>query len=1228
MSIFQKSVIQKHLANLDKAQVEIAFQKLKKNYDPAKIEQIKELKEEEYQDGFLRDIFVDVLGYTLKPNKSYNLAREYKNQADSKKADGAILKEEKAIAVIELKSVKTKDLKSITDQAFNYKNNQPECKYVITSNFQKLRFYIDYANEYEEFDLFNLEKDDFDLLYLLLSKESIFQNLPLKLKEETKFHEQEISDKLYKDYSQFKRKLFDNLCKNHPESDKLTLFKKSQKLLDRFLFILFAEDSNLLPPNSISRIVERFELLKEEDAYKPLYEIFKQYFGYMNIGRKGKTSDGDIPAYNGGLFYADECLDKFLIDDDVLIADLIHLSEYDFSAEVDVNILGHIFEHSLNEIEEVTAEIEGTAPDKTKSKRKKDGVFYTPKYITQYIVENTIGTLCTEKRKELEIEEIEFDGSYRTKEKNLTVKGKKLYKKLINYKEWLISLKIIDPACGSGAFLNQALNFLIKEHKIIDDIIAELTNTPLRLFDVDKTILENNLYGVDINEESVEIAKLSLWLRTAQKGRILSSLNDNIKCGNSLIDDPEVAGDKAFNWNKEFPQIFKEKERKAWHITTATHNSRYSQRMFDNYVKLGDPVWLSEKEEEIVTETIVEIAEKDKLNIISYNICGDHMHMLLVCEEKEVPNIVGKIKSMSARACNIEMGRTMSERTPGAETKTMAHASLSTENSPETRGKTQAHLWTQKFGCKEIKSDEQLNNTIGYIRNNRQKHNLADNIKLRNLINKLSCSHEDAFRTEYKGGFDVVIGNPPYVFARENITQEEKDYYTKNYSSANYQINTYLLFIEKSIDLLKIKGTYGLIVPNAWLMVYSGIGLREYILKTCKLNQIINLEGYSFDGVSVETIILLANKENVNENIFDVYLSKEKEFAFSHKKNQFDFTKMEGFEFKVFSDEISTSLTKKIKINSVILDSIVQIKAGLQAYEKDKGIPKQTAEDVKDRPYDYKHKFDNSTFKYLEGKDVGRYFVSWSGLYLKYGEHLAAPRTFNLFNGKKIIIREITGKYPKSIICTYNEDVYLYNRSNIAIIEKDDKNISLKYILPILNSTLISYYFMKNTAKSVRKMFPKVILNDLRLFPFKEINMEYQLPFIQKADSMLELNQQLQEKSTKFLNRVKDNLTNKGVINIGVNPNVDTKSSILSKKLESFYDYDFRSFISELQKQKIKLSLVQQDEWEEYFNTYKTEINQLQAEIEKTDKEIDQMVYELYELAEDEIAIVENSIKQ
>jgi type I restriction-modification system DNA methylase subunit len=120
----------------------------------------------------------------------------------------------------------------------------------------------------------------------------------------------------------------------------------------------------------------------------------------------------------------------------------------------------------------------------------------------------------------------------------------------------LLTLKVCDPACGSGAFLNQALSFFIEEHKFVDDIIAELTNTPLRLFDTDLQILENNIFGVDINEESIEIAKLSLWLRTAQQGRKLSDLSNNIKCGNSLIDDPTVAVDKAFNWREQFPEIF------------------------------------------------------------------------------------------------------------------------------------------------------------------------------------------------------------------------------------------------------------------------------------------------------------------------------------------------------------------------------------------------------------------------------------------------------------------------------------------------------------------------------------------------------------------------------------------------------------------------------------------------------------------------------------------------
>ncbi|MCK5538521.1 MAG: type I restriction enzyme HsdR N-terminal domain-containing protein, partial [Bacteroidales bacterium] len=191
MPIFQKSIIQKHLANFD--QLDAAFQKFKSIYNFDKIQLIKTLKEEEYQDGFLRDIFVNVFDYTLKPDENFNLVREFKNQTDGKKADGAILKNDNAIAVIELKSYKTKDLTTVTQQAFNYKNNQPQCKYVITSNFQKLRFYIDYANEYEEFDLFNLDKTTFVLLYLLLHKDNLLNGLPLQMKQETKSHEENIS---------------------------------------------------------------------------------------------------------------------------------------------------------------------------------------------------------------------------------------------------------------------------------------------------------------------------------------------------------------------------------------------------------------------------------------------------------------------------------------------------------------------------------------------------------------------------------------------------------------------------------------------------------------------------------------------------------------------------------------------------------------------------------------------------------------------------------------------------------------------------------------------------------------------------------------------------------------------------------------------------------------------------------------------------------------------------
>src|SRR5690606_6350878 len=152
--------------------------------------------------------------------------------------------------------------------------------------------------------------------------------------------------------------------------------------LDRLLFLFFGEDRGLLPPNSVRQILEQWNKLNELDECVPLYNRYKKYFGYLNTGYKGKHHD--VFAYNGGLFKADEILDNVSIDDQLHYKHSLKLSEYDFASEVDVNILGHIFENSLNEIDEIKSQLEGKEVDKSKTKRKKDGVFYTPKYITKY----------------------------------------------------------------------------------------------------------------------------------------------------------------------------------------------------------------------------------------------------------------------------------------------------------------------------------------------------------------------------------------------------------------------------------------------------------------------------------------------------------------------------------------------------------------------------------------------------------------------------------------------------------------------------------------------------------------------------------------------------------------------------------------------------------------------------------------------------------------------------
>lgn len=1010
MALFQTSILRKYQNLLDTAKVDEAWHVFKNHFHNPEIQNnIRESKEEQYQAGFLDDLFVKVLGYVKNPEPNFTITTEYKNVKDSKKADGAIIINEKVLAVIELKGTNTTDLARVETQAFGYKNNQPQCIYVITSNFEKLRFYIDNAIEHIEFNLFTLTKAEFELLYICLHFDQISNGIPKKMKDASVVQEEDVTKKLYKDYSEFKRVLFTNLLERNPEYDNLEVFKKTQKLLDRFLFLFFAEDRGLIPPNSIRQVIKDWNKLKELDAYVPLLDRFRQFFGYVNKGYRGENYE--IYAYNGGLFAPDEFLDAIAIDDDLLYKYTVLLADYDFVSEVDVNILGHIFENSLNEIDEIKAEIAGETIDRKQTKRKKDGVFYTPKYITKYIVENTVGKLCQEKKEELNIDEEQYylrgKGATANKEKT------ELFEKLKTYREWLLQLTICDPACGSGAFLNQALDFLITEHRYIDEVQAKLFGDSIILSDIESNILENNLFGVDLNEESVDIAKLSLWLRTARPHRKLNDLSNNLKCGNSLIDDPEIAGDKAFDWEKEFPHVFE------------------------------------------------------------------------------------------------------------------------------------------------------------------------------------------------KGGFDVVIGNPPYGVSFDDKTK----IFLANFDSLVPDFEIYIYFISLYKKILKENGYLSYIFPNTFLSTLYGKKYRERIFNDVSVDEIIDLsEDNTFEDASVRTIIFSFRKKKSDYKT-TINKIENKEVKLYQEITKTDLLNTIDNIFTVFSQtKLDKEIILKIKSNNC-LEEYHLVSQGYIPYRRSDLIKLYGEEGnkiVDNRLWHSDNKKSHEWEKEILGKNVNRYqYIIEEDRYVKYGKFVASYVDINFFSKERILIREITAK---RLICSYIDEIAINNPSLINVIDSN-KKIDLKYSLTILNSSLMGWYHNKTSPKANKGLFPKILINDVRKLPIKDIPLSDQQPFIKKADLMLSLNKDLQSIVSKFLALLESELGLEQV----------------SKKMEEWYLLTFGEFTAELKKQKIDLSLAQKSEWMDFFEAEKTKATTIKNQITQTDAQIDQMVYELYGLTEEEIKIVEGN---
>ena len=1036
--LLQRNIVKKYLNLLREEQISKPWGQYQDYFLNEDIQaNIHKIKEEQFQEGFLRELFVKVLGYTINPSSNYNLTTELKNEVGSKKADGAIIIDDKVIGVIELKDHKTPDLASIENQAFGYKSKHKDTRLVIISNFEKLRLYIDNAVEYREWDIFHMTEDEFRELYLCLAWTQVERGIALQMKEESVSSEDQITNALYKDYSQFKRVLFADILKQNPtpegkdEKDwQLLLFKKTQKLLDRLLFIFFAEDCGLLPPNMIVQIVEEWEQLKDLDMDVSLYERIKKHFGYLDTGYQGKKYE--IFAYNGGLFKTDEVLDNLKISDDILAEHTRKLSAYDFESDVDVNILGHIFENSLSEIEEVTQQINSGATPQT-SKRKQDGVFYTPQYITKYIVENTVGRLCAEKKQELHIVEDEYFSDQR---RQLQTK-KRLLDQLQQYRKWLLEITILDPACGSGAFLNAALQFLMAEHKRLDEMETKVTGSSIEFQSVENSILENNLYGVDINEESVGIAQLALWLRTAKPHRKLSSLNQNVKCGNSLISDPAIAGDKAFDWQKEFPKVFE------------------------------------------------------------------------------------------------------------------------------------------------------------------------------------------------KGGFDVVIGNPPYVSAPTQVASPEMAKQRQaivdsgRYKSLYQKWDLYIPFIELGIrHLCKENGLCSMIVPYPLTNQLYAQKTREMLLDEFSLYEVSDLKGTKvFDDAAVTSTIFFVKRgkeklpisiSKIEDGTLQPVYQKERNTLLQDEKNY------------VWNLENTVKKANRYQGMNVLGDfCYVSVGMVLNADEK---IAK--GEFVKDDLIS-ETKDDIHCKEYIEGKDLERYLIK-RVRYLEYGTDRCPAKirrqTFpELYTNRKLVVNGL-GDFKvvldrfgtfcsnhKGQLCLLWKDLHgVKNKSIDASVtkfstltreqmEELSKECDLCYLLTILNSRY-GGVLLNDIRGGDMNIYPEHIRN----IPIPAISLDAQQPFIALADKMLTLNTQLQKKRSQFLRGVTNNFE-------GVK---------ITTALQQFDQMDFIGFMKELKKQKTTIPLKQQGEWENFFNDCVAECGELSAQIKATDEEIDNKVFDLYGLTEEERKIV------
>ncbi len=353
------------------------------------------------------------------------------------------------------------------------------------------------------------------------------------------------------------------------------------------------------------------------------------------------------------------------------------------------------------------------------------------------------------------------------------------------------------------------------------------------------------------------------------------------------------------------------------------------------------------------------------------------------------------------------------------------------------------------------------------------------------------------------GGFDAVIGNPPYG---ADFSKAEKSYIKDFYKSYKYRYDSYIYFVEKGIMLCKSRGYVSFITPELWLKLTNCAPVRRIISEKGSLKVIRVFGEDVFESAVVNTVVFVFENDVATDAIRVLYGGQE------FKLPTVTWRESENLEIDYRLNPRTRGLIVKIG-NAALktLSEFGEVIQGITPYDRYRG---QKPAIIKNRAYHFDHEYDKTCGKWLAGKDISRYDLSWSGEWISYGPWLAAPRDPSFFIGERILFREVPGKF-KRIQAVIVSDKYYHGHSITPFKPYDSNRINVGYFLGIVNSILMSWYGGLTLPNFGKDIFPKMNPQDIKAIPLRDI--DFSVPadatrhdkMVALVEEMLELHKRL-----------------------------------------------------------------------------------------------------------------------